>query len=66
MFNILYNSRYNENYDVPEDFDDIITKYISSLPDKTILTEDELVNKLNDESKHNQLFLQHEPEETVT
>jgi hypothetical protein len=66
LYNILYNSRYDENYDIPEEFDDIITKYISSLPDKNILTETELVNILNDKCKHNELFAQNEPEEQLT
>jgi hypothetical protein len=66
LYTILYNARYNEDYDIPEEFDDIITKYISSLPDKSILTESELINILNDKCKHNGMFSQNEVEETLS
>jgi hypothetical protein len=58
LYNILYSSRYDENYDVPDDLEEIILDFIKSLPDKSILTEEELINKLNGESKHENLFIQ--------
>ncbi len=65
LYNILYKSRFDENYDIPDDFEDIITKFIHHLPDKTILTENELHTQLNNQGKHDMLFIQHEEEENI-
>ena len=63
LYNILYNSRYNEDYSVPDDFEEIVSSFISFLPDKNILTEDEIQNGLNNNSNNDILFQQIEQEE---
>lgn len=63
LYNILYNSRYNEDYNVPEEFEEIVSSFIDFLPDKNILTEDEIHNSLNNNSNNDILFQQIEPEE---
>jgi hypothetical protein len=65
IYNILYKARFDETYDIPDDFEDIITKFIHQLPDKTILTTEELHLHLNNESKHELLFVQKEEEENL-
>ena len=62
LYTILYSSRYDEFYEIPEEFEDIISQYIDFLPEKNILTEEEIHNGLNDASRHDLLFDQHEEE----
>ncbi len=65
LYNILYKSRYDEFYEIPEDFEDIISEFVQFLPEKNILTEEEIHNGLNDISKHDLLFEQKEAEEDM-
>jgi hypothetical protein len=65
LYTILYSSRYNEFYEIPEEFEDIISEFINFLPEKNILTEEEIHNGLNDASRHDLLFVQREEEEDL-
>ena len=65
LYNILYNARYNEDYEVPDEFDEIVMDFIDSLPNKVILTESEIHLSMNDKSKHEILFTQLEEEENI-
>ena len=65
LYTILYSSRYDEFYEIPEEFEDIISQFIEFLPEKNILTEEEIHNGLNDASRHDLLFVQREEEEDL-
>ncbi len=47
LFTILYNSRFVDNYEPPEDFEEIVLDFIESLPDIEIMTEREFHDRLN-------------------
>ena len=47
LYTILYNSRFVDNYEPPEDFEEIVLDFFDSLPDVDIMTERVYHNKLN-------------------
>jgi len=47
LFTILYNSRFVDNYEPPEDFEEVVLDFLDSLPYADIITERDYHNKLN-------------------
>jgi len=47
LYTILYNSRFVDNYEPPEDFEEVVLDFLDSLPDVELMTERDYHNKLN-------------------